>query len=189
MKLRLTIIAAFVVLLAGCHRFDYIDLKPTDAVMSRRNQVLQLHARAMDQEGHYYASVVPKFTSSDPSIASVNDKGEVTAHKSGHVWITATADKITAKVQVAVNLVEKLVIGDPEVKVSVEAGEPAHPSITAYDAHGKAVPNRQIFMKSADEKIATVDSSGGIWPQTVGETTVTAKIDGHEGQIHVIVTK
>ncbi len=181
--------AAMALLVAGCSRVDYIDLKPTDAVLTRKGQSLQLHAKPMDQAGNYYPEVMLTWKSSDPSVAKVDDKGMVTAEKSGHAWVSATGKGKTAKVQVQVNLVSAIKILDPEVTLSMEANERFQPRIEVYDAHGQKVEGRQVFLTPADKSIVTVDGQGGLWPQKVGETTVEAKIEGHTGTIHVKVTK
>lgn len=185
----LVIGASLALLVAGCSQVDYVELKPSGAVMTRKGQTMQFHAKPKDRAGNYYPGVMVTWKSSKPSVATVSDSGMVTAVSSGHTWIEATGGGKHAKVELEVDLVEKIKVVNPNVTLSMKANNRVQPVVQVFDAHGKKVEGRQIFLTAADKSIVTIDGQGGLWPKKVGETTVTASIEGHKAEIHVKVTK
>ena len=114
------------------------------------------------------------WASSDTAVATIDDKGVVTAVKAGETTITATGVESKAVgehgvVVIASTTVEKT----PVVMVSgghaVEVGKTLTLSATTKD--GK---DTSYAWKSSDEAVATVDSKGVVTAVKAGETTITA---------------
>lgn len=112
------------------------------------------------------------WSSSDESIATVDDGGRITAIKAGTATITAKAEEKTAKCAVTVykeipvtsikldNTALSLAVGD---EVSLEA------TVNPDDATDKT-----ITWSSSDTSIASVDSEGRVRAISKGNATITA---------------
>ena len=181
--------AAALLLVVGCKGPSYIEVEPTDLQFVRKGQALQLKARAMDQQGHYYPEVLFEWVTEKPDVVSVDVKGRAQAVGSGRSYVYARAEGLEGRVLVRVNLVEKIVLHDPELIISLETGDRTVPNIDAFDYQGTKVENRQVFLKARDETVVTVDGRGGIWPQALGETIIDVNLEGKTGEIAVKVIK
>ncbi len=173
--------------LAGCKGPTYIEIEPTDVNFVRKGQALQLKAKAMDQQGHYYPEVLFQWESEKPDVVSVDIKGRIQAVGSGRAFVYARAKGLEARVLVRVNLVERIEILDPELTLHLEEAQRTVPRIVAYDYQDRKVEDRQVFLKPRDEKIVTVDGQGGVWPQALGETVIDVNVEGKTGEIAVKV--
>ncbi|MDF1563676.1 MAG: hypothetical protein P1V51_11580 [Deltaproteobacteria bacterium] len=174
---------------AGCKGPSYIEVEPTDVQFVRKGQALQLKARAMDQQGHYYPEVLFDWVSEKPDVVEIDMQGRAQATGSGTAYVYARADKLEGRVLVRVNLVEKIVIHDKALELSLEAAERVVPKIEAFDYQGTKVVDRQIFLKPRDEGIVTIDGQGGVWAQAIGETVVDVNLEGKTGEFAVKVVK
>lgn len=116
------------------------------------------------------------WTSSNPSVASVDNNGLVTAVGGGTTTITLKAGNLEDSVTVTIH------IPVTSINLDVKDGE----EIRLYPTQSKKVigtinPSnatiRDITYHIADTQIATVDASGNITALKPGETTLTASAD------------
>ena len=118
------------------------------------------------------------WASSDPSVATIDASGKVTAVANGMTVVTASLESgVTATVTVSVvdvpaksvklnkNKLKMIVGGQQELKVRVS---PANATIST------------AFWSSSKESVATVDENGKITALTPGKTVITAK--AHNGK-------
>lgn len=129
---------------------------------------------------HFSATVYPEdanntavnWTSSDPSVLTVDKEGVVTAVGGGHATITATAadgSDVSASCEVTVViLVEEIKLGSKLYSVKKGSTVRAAATIVPVEAD-----NRKVTWSSADPTIATVDKEGVITGVSVGKTTIT----------------
>ncbi|MBR4381047.1 MAG: Ig-like domain-containing protein [Bacteroidaceae bacterium] len=114
------------------------------------------------------------FSSSDPSVATVDENGKITALKSGEVTITVTtadgSKTATCKVTVTVKevAVESVALDKTELTIEEEQSEKLIATINPDDA-----TNTDMTWASSDESILTVDKDGKISALKAGEATVT----------------
>lgn len=117
-----------------------------------------------------------KFTSSDTSIASVDENGLVKGLKEGTVNITATLThnnlKATTKVIVKYIPVTSIKLNNVQAEATIKKGETL--SISAEILPSNA-SNKNISFTSSDSNIAKVDSNGIITGISTGRTTIIAK--------------
>lgn len=109
------------------------------------------------------------WTSSNSSIASVDEKGSVTANAAGTATITATTTNgLTASATITVS---------PSItRFSIPTSTSFCMGYT-YKLTPKVYPETSISditWKSSDTSVATISSSGVITAKTVGKTTITA---------------
>lgn len=117
-----------------------------------------------------------KFTSSDTSIATVDENGLVKGLKEGTVNITATLThnnlKATTKVVVKYIPVTSIKLNNVQAEATIKKGETL--SISAEILPSNA-SNKNISFTSSDSNIAKVDSNGIITGISTGRTTIIAK--------------
>lgn len=128
------------------------------------------------------------FSSSDEAVATVSANGTVQAVSTGSAVITASAADTTATCRVAVtaavdqptdpvtpdvpsDLAIYSAYGESVVTdVTIEAGKEALMEVQGTDS--------AVTWSIADSSVATVDSSGMVKGVALGETTLTATVDG-----------
>ncbi|MDE7347325.1 MAG: Ig-like domain-containing protein [Muribaculaceae bacterium] len=114
------------------------------------------------------------WTSSDESVATVSDKGVVTAVKAGTATITATSANgktATCSVTVAANIIPVESIAISKAELSLTEGETA--ALTATVAPENAT-DKIVTWSSSDESVATVDNEGNVTAMAVGDAVITA---------------
>ena len=128
-----------------------------------------------------YATVLPSnatnktltWTSSNTSIATVDQNGKVTAKSAGTATITATAtDGSNANASCLVTItipVNSIVLS--QTYVSINQGETLTLSTTVYPANAT---NKSIEWSSSNTSIATVDQNGKVTAKSAGTATITA---------------
>lgn len=105
------------------------------------------------------------WASSDPSVASVDGEGNVTAHKAGTAIITATCGTATATCAVTVTRTSADVVSISEDRISLDEGETKKLTATA---------SGNIAWSSGDTTVATVDGEGNVTAKKAGTVIITA---------------
>lgn len=126
------------------------------------------------------------WSSSDASIATVDNNGKVTAVKEGFATITAKAGEKSATCSVTVN---KEVIDVTEVtlnKTELTLKEGDSETLIATVKPDNA-SNKTVTWKSSDESIATVDTSGKVSAIKTGVATVSAQAGSLTATCTVVV--
>ncbi|MDO4739632.1 MAG: Ig-like domain-containing protein [Eubacteriales bacterium] len=112
------------------------------------------------------------WTSSDPTVASVDQNGVVTAHKKGIVQITASAsEKVSASIIIHVKEIEVSALKLSKRSVTTTVG--ASGTIRAQVAPTNAT-NKNILWKSSAPEVVSVDADGRITALSTGTAVITA---------------
>ena len=128
------------------------------------------------------------WTSSDPTVATVDAAGKVTALKVGEATITAKANEnasATCKVTVTAKTVAVTSVTLDKETAEVAEGETVQLTATVKpdDATDKTVT-----WSSSDETVATVDNTGKVTAVKAGEAVITAKAGTKSAECTVTVT-
>ena len=122
------------------------------------------------------------WTSSDPSVASVNDKGVVTASKSGEAEITCSVNGAEAKVKVTCDIVEETTRSTANngahletVDATIKVGEKF--PLFLYNTNGKHIDDIKYVV--SDKSICEVKNNY-VYGLKKGTTTVTVVYNGEE---------
>lgn len=102
------------------------------------------------------------WTSSDPEIVSVTEKGRITTHQEGEATITASTEKYYVTCHVIVDDQKLRQIYFPKSPVYIEKGETISlgaPKAIPESAHAEA---SEYTWSSSDEEYATVDQEGNV---------------------------
>ena len=131
------------------------------------------------------------WTSSDPSVATVSDKGVVTAVSAGTATITATSNltpdkKAACSVTVHPKFIHVTDVSLDKSSLTLELGESATLSCTVSPADAS---DKSVTWSSSDEKVAKVDASGRVVTVAPGTATiiVTANDNGKRASCTVTV--
>ena len=128
-----------------------------------------------------------KYSSSNPSVATVNAIGRVTGLKTGKTTITVTSG--SASKTFILKVIEKkseeipakdIEINDYEKKLEVDKTMTLSATVVPSNA-----TDAVISYKSSDELIATVNSSGEVKGISKGKVTITASVGKIKKKIHL----
>lgn len=114
------------------------------------------------------------WSSSDPSIVTVDKNGKITALKEGKVTITVTTKDGSVKATIVVIIepvkVEKIILNPTKMTLKVNSSG----DIVAVTKPDEAIIDELIW-ESSDPSIATVDNNGKVFGKNVGTTIITAR--------------
>ena len=161
----------------------------------RASDRITFSATATGKNGSTLPSMTFAWSTSDPSIATVDADGVVTPRSLGVVEISASADKIgratlvimPATLSVSVlPLVDTILVSLP----IVAARDTVRLRASARDLRGAPLGGVAFAWTSSAPSIATVDASGLVHAQGVGAATISVSANGHFGAavVHVIAT-
>ncbi len=147
----------------------------------------QVTATLEDTNGNPIDPEVVEWTSTDTTVATVNDDGWIFSRGSGTASIIATAGE--AADTVAVEVVQVAVgfdVRQDSVRVGVDATVQLEAAV--LDRNNHPIPGRTITWSSANPTIASVDENGLVTGKTRGsKTTVTAKAGEFSDTVQVRV--
>jgi len=149
----------------------------------------QLTATTKDAHGNTLTGRTVTWTSSNPSVATVDQSGKVTGVAAGSATITATSEGKSGSTVVTVTPAPVATVTVSPSPASVKRGSNLGLTVTLLDAAGHALTGRVITWSSSDTSRATVNSSGVVHGVAEGTVTITATSEGKTGTSTVTVTK
>jgi uncharacterized protein YjdB len=145
-------------------------------------QSAQAYATLKDAGGTVLTDRAIVWTTSDPSVATVNATGIVSALKSGPVTITATSEgksgAMSLVVAAPVSTIASVASVTLSVPPSLNVGESAQAVVTLKDASGNVLTNRTVSFVSSDANIVSISASGVLTALKGGSVTITASSEG-----------
>ena len=132
-----------------------------------------------------YASVSPAFSSNNTAVATISNKGLVTAKGIGEAVITATIGSIERICTVHVQPVEVTSVSFDPATVSLTVGSNMQLNPDVLPAQAK--DEYAMTYVSDNEAAATVSESGLVTGIAEGQAVITATIGGVSGQITINV--
>ncbi len=133
------------------------------------------------------------YSSSSPKVATVSQKGKITAKKTGKAKITVKAkDGSKKKKTITVKVVEKkkykktTKISFAQASYTVAVGAKVRTKLTFKPA---AVSNKNVTYQSSNKKVASVDANGVVKGEKRGTAKITATVtDGSKKKATAVVT-
>jgi len=151
---------------------------------------LQIGAEPRDANGTSVAGCQAiSWTSNNPSVATVNASGLLTAVSLGSATITATSEGFSASAAVTVRPVSVAAVTVSPATSALLTEETAQLSATVVDSTGTVLTDRTVSWSSSDVAIASVSGTGQVTAVTPGTVTVTATSEGRSGTAFVTVTR
>jgi M6 family metalloprotease-like protein len=128
------------------------------------------------------------WTSSAPSVATVDASGTVTAVAVGTASITASIAGIAGRAEVTVIPVPVATVDVSPLTTTAIVGTTRPLTATARDLAGTLLLGRTVTWASANTTVATVNAEGLVTAVGVGSTSITARVDGVTGAATIAVT-
>jgi hypothetical protein len=164
-----------------------IHILPSTDTAESIGDTLQLAALVKDKGGSALIGTSIRWSSDDPSVATVASDGSVVARGPGETKIVAVVGDIPARARVVVRqrVVRVRVAEDSTLVVD----EGAHVGVRAVplDARGHAIPGRPLQWATGDSTVAWVDSADVVTAGLPGQATLSATVDGVTGHAPVTV--
>ena len=166
----------------------------TDMAIPATNIALDAYSKTMSvgDKAKLTATVKPTdttdkvvWTSSNESVATVDENGNITALAAGTTKILATAGAVSAECTVTVEAVKVTEVKLDKTAVSLKAGETAQLTATVLPDNAA---DKTVTWTSSNEKVATV-VNGKITAVAAGTATITATAGGKSAACTVTVTK
>ena len=149
-----------------------------------KNPSLQLKSSAiayLDNSIDLHAVAVPKnsitWKSSNTKIATITQTGKVIPKRTGRTTITASCNGLKKACKITVK----------KPSVDLNQNKVTFFAENNYTLKAKAHPNSQLYYRSSDPKIATVDKHGKIKGLKKGTVTITASVPGAKETCKVTV--
>lgn len=144
------------------------------SVTLRVGDAFQFTDTTKDASGNVLTGRTVVWSSSDTTIAPVDQAGLVLAKALGTVTITASSGKASGTGSVTVSLVpvKKILIAPSNPSVIVH--DSTQLSATTEDSVGNVLTGRVITWSSSNSAISTVDANGVVTGVKVGVDTITA---------------
>lgn len=163
-----------------------IEVTPAQASVVERRTV-QVEAKGYDENDLEIEGVEFIWTSSDETLATVDEAGLVTSLRPGEVTITAMSGDKSAKATVTITeaAVASLELIADTSEVPVDGSITL--VVTLKDEDGVELSGRSIVFESEDEAKAVVDEDGKVTGVSPGETKIKASIGGFDKSVDLRV--
>ena len=155
-------------------------------------QTQQALATPRDATGAALTDRVVTWQSANPSVASVNASGIISAVAPGTDVITASSEGVSAQGTLTVMAVPPIPVASVTVSPtssSLQLGGTAQLSAVTRDASNNVLSGRVVTWASGNTAIATVNSTGLVTAVAAGTTSIAATSEGHSGSASITVAQ
>ena len=164
---------------------------PVLPLFKKQGDTIRLRASAFGDDGAYMGMAKVKWSSADPSVATVALDGLVTIVASGKAMIQATTTgyKKTLRAELAVEalIIDKVEIVPPELEnKSIHMGETVQFQAKVYNDRGAVIPDAKVKWRTSGWA-ATVTPTGEVEGRAIGDTQVIAEVRSKRDRFKIIV--
>ncbi|WP_420636010.1 leucine-rich repeat domain-containing protein [Candidatus Palauibacter sp.] len=163
-----------------------LSVSPAEVTLAALGETARLTAEVRDQNGQVMAGAAIAWSSSNGSVATVNESGLVTAIGNGGATITARAGAASGTAAVTVEQIPAGITIAPGA-LTLVVGDTSVLEATVADANSHRVAGAGVTWSSANSSVATVDSTGRVVGVGPGSTEVTAASDSLGASVDVDV--
>lgn len=162
-------------------------VSPESVNMASIGETVQLSARVLDASDMEIPD--PDFTwnSEDPAVASVDDRGVVTARINGQTPVTVSWEDLSVSVIVTVaQVADRLEVSSRNVLLS-EIGGMVTITARVLDAGGTEIQGAELAWTSENPAVASVDDQGVVTARAEGDTRITVSSGDLSASVAVTV--
>jgi len=164
----------------------WAGVTPTADTATSIGDSIQLAVTATNARGATLTAVNPVWTSSDESVASVDEGGTVVARGAGTATVVVTVGKAVARSRITVRQEAAAIrLGDSLLRIP--EGEHGRLLAGVLDARGARIAGADVTWQTSDAAVAAVDSSSQALGVTPGEAMITASYGALQDGLHVEV--
>ena len=150
---------------------------------------LQLQYILLGADNSAISGRTVNFSSSDPTVLSVNGQGAVTAISVGTATVTLGVE---GKLATIAFTVEKQLVSSirmaPAIPQLMRVGGKLQLTATPLDNSNQPIPDKTVAWSSFNPSVASVSSSGLVTALVPGTTTIFAEADNRTASLQVTVT-
>jgi len=150
--------------------------------------IQQLSSVLKDASGNILTGRAVAWTSSSPTVATVNAAGLATGVATGAATVTATSEGQSGAASVTVNNVPVASVAVNPTSASVTVGQTLQLTATPKDANGNPLSGRAVTWMSSATGVAIVNGSGAVTGVAPSAATITATSEGKSGTATITVT-
>jgi serine/threonine protein kinase/alpha-tubulin suppressor-like RCC1 family protein/uncharacterized protein YjdB len=147
-----------------------------------------LSAAPKDTRGNTLSGRAVKWTSSDPSVATVSPGGAVHPRREGTAVISAAIEGKTATARISVTPPAVAAVAVTPAAVPLQVGARTQLVAAARDARGNVLRGRPVTWISSDRALATVSPEGAVAALRPGLVIITARIEAESAAAAVTIT-
>ena len=168
-----------------------ITLSTYRLVFTAISEEIRIDATVLDQDSKVVPTATVNWRSANRDVATVTDRGVVTATGSGTTQIIATSGYATASATVTVEQAEDSIEIMPASLRLTRVGETGQFTALVYDSGKKIIPDAVVGWTSSHPAIASVDANGLVTAVSGGTTQVTASSGGESTSrpVHVEIAR
>ena len=166
---------------------DRIEVRPPSATLISVGETEQLTATIYDPNTDVIPGATVTWTSSDPSVVTVNGNGLVKAVARGSATITATSGNVSGEASITVELPPERVEVDPSSAMLTSVGATQLLTATVYDTNDDIITDAPVAWTSDNPSVATVNRNGLVTAIGGGDATITATSGSKTGSAAVTV--
>ena len=163
-----------------------VAVTPDTVVFAAIGDTARFTVQVRDQNGNVMLGAVVTWASTDSSVASVTDSGLALAVGDGTATITANAGAAADSATVVVHRQVARVVVSPAT-AELEVGDTLRLTAEARDANDNTMEATGFVWMSANEHVATVDSTGLVQARVRGDAAITAALDTLAGRANLTV--
>jgi uncharacterized protein YjdB len=197
--------------LVACSSVDRVEVSPAAFALYKQGASQALKITARDSDGSKIEKPSTSFKIADPTIATVDDSGTVTAVKTGDTTLTATVGGISSAIPVKVSIPATITCSPPTIQFEGAGGaitlaaklvdekgreiEVAHGSTRTRA--GKDFPGGAVTWASSNSSVADTEHRGceagvpcnrdEVVAKAVGETEMSGTVAGLRCSVKVKV--
>ncbi len=166
-----------------------IAVMPNSVLLTAIGESIAVTVSVLDANDSVIENVPLTWTSDDPSVATVDGQGVITAQMNGETSVTVTHGELSASVAVTVAVEQRAVriAVMPESVLLTAIGESIVVTVSVLDANDSVIENVPLTWTSDDPSVSTVDGQGVITAQMIGETRVTVNYSDISASVTVTV--
>lgn len=161
---------------------ESVNMVPKFAPFEKKGDTIKLRASAFGSNGAFMGPAKVRWSSSDPSVATVNQLGLVTVLSSGTAEITAKTEGYSKTLEAGLEISASIVGGirkvSPEVDkaevLDIPMGKEIQFKAEVLDDHGEVMPEAKIRW-STSNWAATVTPAGLVEGRAMGTVQITAE--------------
>ena len=166
---------------------NHVVVSPQSVDMTAIGETIQLIATVFDMGDGEVPGAELIWTSEEPTVATVNNQGVVTAQMNGQTLVTVTWKDVSASVTVTVEQQAHRIFAAPQTVHFADAGETKELFVLVIDANDMEIPGAELAWSSENPTVATVDDRGVVTARMEGVTRVTVTTGAISAQVVVIV--
>lgn len=151
----------------------WAGLTPSADTATSLGDSIQLAVTVTDARGATLTGITPVWTSTDETVASVDQGGTVVAGGAGATTIVVSVGRLVARSRITVHQ-EPAGIRLSDSLLQIPEGEHGRPLAGVVDARGARITGATVAWRTSDAEIVAVDSLNQALGMTPGEATLTA---------------